>query len=324
MNITKEESAILIEKYGKREWEKIKKIDFPPTRSRQITEKSLKNEFNSLKKKDLSWKANSNIIAHFNNDSIIRSNKVGLSSPYDYWQLLKQDYELFCKFLENRYMRSDWYNEKPENWEWLENGLVPDFIYGIGLTTSGKAPKVSIFKPAAAKLLIKNYLQEYNTIFDPFMGFAGRLVGTLACGKSYIGQDLSDVVVEENKKCGEWLKNTFNNIANFDISNVDAFSSNGKYECMLTCPPYAGKDGKQKEEWINSNNEKITCEKTCDEIITYCLDNYKCKKYVFVVDSSIEKYKDNIVGYFENTNYINARNGKLTKQSKNREAIVVI
>ena len=56
------------------------------------------------------------------------------------------------------------------------------------------------------------------------------------------------------------------------------------------------------------------------------LENYKCKRYILVLDDSISntKYKDFIVEKFENVNYINSRDGKLQDASKNYEAIVII
>ena len=68
----------------------------------------------------------------------------------------------------------------------------------------------------------------------------------------------------------------------------------GEYESLFTCPPYGG-----KEHW-NKDNDEI--EKTCDEWIELCLNKYKCKKYLFVVDET-EKYKNYIVETIENKSH---------------------
>ena len=75
-----------------------------------------------------------------------------------------------------------------------------------------------------------------------------------------------------------------------------------------------------------ANGDKITCDYTCEEIVDIFLENYKCKRYILVLDDSISdtKYKDFIVEKFENVNYINSRDGKLQDASKNYEAIVII
>lgn len=323
MNISKEESQKLLDKYADREWEYIQTIDFPKTREHEIKEKSLFNEWNSLCKNDLNWKTRSSLVTYFN-PSIVYSNKGNKLSPVEYWETLKSDKELFRKFLDNRYRCSDWYKEKPENWKWLEEGRCPEFIYGIGLSTSGRAPKVSYFKPAQMKFLITNYANEFDTIFDPFAGFAGRMLGTLACDKNYIGYDLSKMTIDENKACYKWLVDNNLTDKSCELKVKDSLKESGKFDCIITCPPYSDAKGKQKEEWRDSKLNKISCAYTCDEIIDICLERYDCKKYIFVVDNSIEKYKDNIVDSFENVNYFGARNGKHTSASYNNEVIVEI
>lgn len=321
MNIQGTDLERIVNKNIDREWEYIKTIDFPKLLEHEIPEKSMINEWKNLCKKELSWKTRSSIVIKFN-PSLIFANKYGKYSPYEYWQKLKVDKNLFKKFYENRLKCSDWYNEKPENWEWLLDGKVPEFIYGIGLSTSGKAPRVSYFKPAQMQYLIKKYANEFDAIFDPFAGYAGRLIGTLACNKNYIGYDLSDMVIEEDKKCSEWLSQFTSNT--YDLQVKDSLKSNGSFDCLITCPPYSNIKGKQIEEWRKSDMSKISCTLTCDEIIDKCLALYNCKKYIFVVDGSVSKYKNKVIDIFTNTNYINAREGKLTEQSKNHECVVLL
>lgn len=320
MNINGKELEELVDKYLDREFEFIQSIDFPPLREHPILLKSCENEWKNLCIKELSWKTRSSIVPYFN-QSLIYANKGNHLSPYEYWQELKRDKELFRKFLTNRYKNSDWYNEK-DNKHFLYEGYCPDFIYGIGLSTSGKAPRVSYFKPSQMALLVNKYAQEYDTIFDPFAGYAGRLVGTLACGKKYIGQDISDIVIEENTECAKWLSTIV--VIDYELRVQDFSIDSGEYECLITCPPYSNEKGKQIEEWRMKDGKKISCQYTCDEIIDMCLERYKCKKYIFVVDGSIKKYKDYVVDKFTNINYLGARNGKHTDASLNDEYIVVI
>lgn len=156
-----------------------------------------------------------------------------------------------------------------------------------GLNVTKIAPKVSVFKPKTAKHIIKTYLSEYGTVFDPFSGFSGRMLGTCACDKKYIGQDINEEHVKESNEIINFLK------LNATVINKDIFKSEGNYECLFTCPPYG-----LKEIW----NEKET-EKTCDEWIDECVARFKCKRYVFVVDET-EKYKDKIVEILENRSHL--------------------
>lgn len=148
-----------------------------------------------------------------------------------------------------------------------------------GFNISKICPKVSIFNPVLARYLTAKYLSDFSTVFDPFSGFSGRLLGVSSLGKSYIGQDLNAKAVEESN---DIIK--FYDIQNCSVICKDIFDSNGEYECLLTCSPYFKKEVYSVE----------TVFKTCDEWIDECLQRFDCKRYVFVVDKT-EKYKDYIV-----------------------------
>lgn len=161
------------------------------------------------------------------------------------------------------------------------NGFINEEILRRGICVYYKA-KVSIFKPSFAIKIIKKYLNSVTEIFDPFSGFSGRLLGAFDCGKKYIGQDINKNHVEESNEIIKYY-----NIINATVQIQDILQDNNKeYDCLFTCPPYGG-----KEHW-NINNDEI--EKSCDEWIDICLEKYKCKKYLFVVDET-EKYKDKII-----------------------------
>lgn len=297
MNISREEAEPIIEKYIDREFEKIQKIDFPPMRSQVITEKSLVNEYINLRK-GMDFKltniCDSKYIAYFHK-SIITASREGCDSPYEYWNKLKKDKVLFRKFYSNRLRCSDWFKEH-DNMKYLYEGYVPDFIYGIGLTTSMTAPKVSTFSPKLAKMLIMKYLGSYSTIFDPFSGFSGRMLGALACGKKYIGQDLNEDHIEESKQMLKFIKdhNQTEDIQ-CELRTQDIFEdSKCEYECLFTCSPYGN-----KEKWNGDNDKNLSC----DDWIDVCLEKYDCEAYLFVTDGDITKYKKYEVGELVNTSH---------------------
>lgn len=295
MNCSKEESWKIVEKYWEREWDKIKQIPFPKTREFEITNKECIREIASLRDSNKSNKTQSKTIVKFHT-SIIYANRHGNLSPYSYWQLLKQDKEEFKKFYDNRLRCSDWFNEKNgANFHYLEEGYVPEFIYGIGMSTSRKAPKVSYFKPALAKNIITKYLKEFDTIFDPCSGYSGRLIGSLCAGKNYIGFDINDITINESKQIYNFIKPI--TLKNVELSCKDSLKESGEFECMLTCTPYGN-----IEEWQSSNG-LITSNLSCDDWIDILISNYKCKKYIFVVDDTIHKYKHKIIEELENTSH---------------------
>lgn len=156
-----------------------------------------------------------------------------------------------------------------------------------GFSVAQIAPRVSVFKPKLAERLIKTYLDSFSEIFDPFSGFSGRLLGTVNCNKRYIGQDINEDHVKESNEII-----SYKNLQNCSVIQQDLLTDSQKeFECLFTCPPYGG-----KEHW-NENNDEV--EYSCDEWIDLCLKNYKCKKYLFVVDETT-KYKNNVVETLKN------------------------
>lgn len=336
-NCSKEYVQLLVEKYWEREWEKIRNIPLPDSREKEAPESRLINEFKNLQQQaaDMDKKSNkgrSEIIHRFH-PSIDTANKGGYDSPIEYRKKLQNDPELFKKFLANRYRCSDRYNEKdktdPEhkrtNRHYLEEGFLPSFIASIGLQTSMKAPRVSIFQPQFMVNLILQYANEYTEIFDCFAGFSGRMLGTLAFkNKKYIGRDLNDITISEAQNVLEWLNKNFpDTVGRADLAVADAFKNTGKYQCLITCGPYDNGKGKTVEEWMSSNG-KISCELNSEEVLIKCLENYECEKYIFVTSRFSQLFDPYVKEIFENQSYIQARKEKGSKPGINTEKIIVI
>jgi hypothetical protein len=236
----------------------------------------LKKSYNQLQVYDkfyLKSQIGFNIIRHFHKSIYFAKIKNKLS-PYDAWF----NDEMLLKVIKNRVI--------------YKNNIDPSRVLE-GFNITKIAPKVSVFKPTVAKSLILKYLNQYNEIFDPFSGFSGRMLATASLLKKYIGQDLNENHIKESKEIVDFLK-----LDNIDLSIKDSIISTGEYECLFTCPPYS-----DKENW-KSNNTPI---KICDEWIDVCLNNFKCKSYLFVVDNT-EKYKEFIVEILENKSHFGKNN----------------
>lgn len=205
------------------------------------------------------------VIKYFHK-SLYHASKKGKLSPFEAWN----DKSLILETALNRL----YYIGK----------CTPESVL-YGLSVAGIAPKVSVFKPNLAEDLIRKYLNEFNEIFDPFSGFSGRLIGSVNLGKHYYGQDINEDHIRESNEIIH-----FKNYQNCSVVQQDILSdSEQTHECLLTCPPYGG-----KEHWNDNETEK-----TCDEWIDICLEKYHCKKYLFVVDET-EKYKDFVVETIRN------------------------
>ena len=202
------------------------------------------------------------IIKHFHK-SIYEASRNGTPSPLKAWQ----DKDLVLKSALNRL-------------KYVGSCKPGDILAGFNVAKI--APKVSTFKPSLAERLISDYL-PFETIFDPFSGFSGRLLGATNLHKKYIGQDIHPLHIKESEEIINYKK--LSDLAKVRVQDI-LEDNGGTYDCLFTCPPYGG-----KEHW-NENKDEI--EKSCDEWIDICLQKYKCKRYLFVVDKT-EKYKDKIV-----------------------------
>ena len=302
-NCSKEFCDIIVEKFWEREYERIQYIDFPPLSFIQPTLKKCENEFKNLQKNpgELKTKYSSNLVTYFH-QSIILANIKGNISPYEGWKLIQNDPEVFKSFYRNRLRYSDWFKGQGRLIYFLR-GVFMENSYGTGLSSSRMFPHVTYFKPKLAKYIIEKYLNKFNTIFDPFSGYSGRMIGCLASNKNYVGQDLCEYSVDESNEIYEFLSKYTSNSA--VISKKDSTKETGKYECLFTCSPY-----EDLEEWPGVN----TLNYSCDKWIDICLKNYDCERYVFVTDDKLNKYKKYIKEEIVNTSHF----------KKNSEYIIVI
>lgn len=297
-NCTKEFCEKLVELYGAQEWARIQFIDFPDAREHPITDQQAERDIRRLCQTTLNWKTQSLAIRKFHK-SMIYANVDGCKSPYEGWQEIKKDRDKFLDFYRNRLRCSDWYKEH-DNWHYLLIGYVPYFIYGCGLSTSRKFPSVTYFKPHLAKYLIEKYFLPSGTghIIDPFSGYSGRMLGAITTGMSYTGIDLCKSSIEESKELLNFATPIIKEETGKDVRciliNADMTEYVGEYDYLLACPPYGN-----IEQWPGV--ESIG--RSCDEWIDICVNRFKCKKYVFVVDNKIEKYKPNIAEELVNTSH---------------------
>lgn len=189
-----------------------------------------------------------------------------------------------CKVGDHLSVKDAWYDDAKlkkiiANRLIYKNTVDPSKILA-GFNISKIAPKVSVFNPVLAKHLVTEYLSEYSLVFDPFSGFSGRLLGTIAAGKMYIGNDIREETVQESNQIIDFLGvHTRASITVKDIK--DNF---GTYPCMLTCPPYDSKEIYVEDQIVHS----------CDDWIDICLNHFDCDRYVFVVDKT-DRYQDYIV-----------------------------
>ena len=239
-----------------------------------VCDKTIHDSYRSLVRADITKFSNNarygmKVVDKFHR-SVWKANRKGYRSPYEAWQ----DDQLLTKCIKNRIV-------------YKGTKLDPSRVLR-GLSVARVAPKVSVFNPNLAKYLVEKYLSEFDTVFDPCSGYSGRLLGTCAAGKHYIGQDINVTTVKESQQIIDYLD------LNATVSCIDSLATTGRYDCLFTCSPYS-----DKERW-GTDIPNMTCDEWIDSIIS----KYACKRYLFVVDQT-EKYKDYVVETITNKSHLN-------------------
>jgi len=99
---------------------------------------------------------------------------------------LFNDDETLKSVIKNR-LGIDWYQQKGKD----DVEAFPISFRQIvqGFRSSRKVPMISMFKPTVAKTLYERYSNIGDTVYDFSMGFGGRLLGAMSCGRKYVGVD---------------------------------------------------------------------------------------------------------------------------------------
>lgn len=215
------------------------------------------------------------IMLHFHK-SIWDSSVDGFISPHQAWD----NKEILLESIRNHTIYQSYINK---------NKILQ------GFNVSSVAPRVSVFPAGLANLIIQRHLSEFDTIFDPFSGFSGRLLGAVSLGKKYIGTDPSIIRVNESNQMIQFLRN---NLITIDAEVYPITTTLGNtFPCLFTQVPNGS-----SEHWPGCNQLPAL---TCDQWIDQCLKNFNCKRYVFVV-AGTEKYQDKIVDVIINKSYLGA------------------
>jgi transposase-like protein len=221
-----------------------------------------------------------NIINNFHH-SIYKSRVEGHISPYEAYH----DDSLLKKCIENRFIYIDKVNPRK-------------ILQGFNINKI--APKVSVFSAALAKLLISEHLDEFDTIFDPFTSFSGRLLGTTSLGKKYIGQEINPIIAKESNDIIKYFN------LNATVICKDIMNSTGVYDCLFTRPPYG-----ERESTYVSDGKYIKTDITSEKWVDICLDRFKCKKYLFIIDDKDKKYDSYMVDTIRNKSHFGSNYEKV-------------
>ena len=203
------------------------------------------------------------LVHHFH-PSIYRSHVVGKPSPYE---AVQNDVQL---------------RELVENHTLFRNNNDPNKLLQ-GFDCCEEVPKIHVFSPNHARILIQRYLSEFSTIHDPLCEFSSTLLGTVSLGKRFIGLHYSDVLINESNRLIRWLQSYYPE-TNAILQQAIRTQALEDVSCMLTRFP-----GSQQCIF-----EQSPMKNTPDEFIRQFMKASSCKRYVFVVPST-EEFRDCVV-----------------------------
>lgn len=230
---------------------------------------NLKEEFSKLQEKDLKdIEVGNNIIRHFHKSlfTYCISNKL---SPLDNWK----DQEKIKERIRDEYIEN--------------NSTTSEQI----LFSFEEAPVIRTLLPFFCKNEVNVYLNDCNTIIDPYLDFSSKLLGTCSLGKTYTGYSNNAELLKESKNLINFLEL---NAKVFDRKEISVSNFDGMFTYI-----------EDSNLWKDINKEY----RDTDILIEECLNTFKCKRYLFIVNNT-EKYKEFVTGAIENTSQFNDNNKK--------------
>ena len=99
----------------------------------------------------------------------------------------------------------------------------------------------SVFKPWVASGVYDKFLPNGGTVYDPCIGWGGRLIGTMNRDIRYIGSDLNSNSVKNTSSIDDFLSSylsTDNMFFQIDASKVTRDMLPEKIDMIFTSPPY--------------------------------------------------------------------------------------
>lgn len=141
---------------------------------------------------------------------------------------LFNDDDVLRKLIINR-LGLGWYDSEPHS---CFNLSFRMFIQG--LRSMRYVNLTSIFKPSVAKYLVMKYSNENDTIYDYSAGFGGRLLGTIAANRNYIGVD--PLTISDLTNMANYLK--LNNYRLITSGSENFRDKKNSIDMSFSSPPY--------------------------------------------------------------------------------------
>ena len=165
-----------------------------------------------------------------------------------------------------------------------------------GYSYNDKYELVELVPPGIIKILITKYLSEYNDIFDPSIRFGETLLASISLNKNFIGNIRSFDQYNETINMIKFLKN--HKLISDGQIQID--NNESDHECLISNLLY--------HEDIDYNLDFVKSPLTLSDngYIKYCINNYNCKRYLFITsEKTASKYDKYIVDKIEDNTKMN-------------------
>ena len=171
------------------------------------------------------------------------------------------------------------YNNLVSTWnndDLLRSMITNGYLYHSYLNKNKILQGFNIYEPCKrtqfisagkSKMIINRYLSEYNEVFNPCYNYDGIMLACIVMNKRYIGICNDETHLIESSNLLEFLRD---NEIDYDVSlSKSNICNQTTYQCLFT--------------------EVFT-----DNQIDECLTKYHCKRYVFLIDNTLN-YVDNVI-----------------------------
>lgn len=171
---------------------------------------------------------------------------------------------------------------------------------GNGNTLTG----TSIFDPVLCEILINWFCPLGGKIIDPFAGGSVRGLVSVLMGNEYTGIDLSEKQIKANIKNFKQIADRQDffgndvktpNWINDDSANIDIIVS-GKYDFLLTCPPYADLEVYSDDPRDISNMPYSQFKEVYTDILCKAAEKLNKNAFAAIVVGEVRDKK----GYYQN------------------------
>lgn len=210
--------------------------------------------------------------------------------------------------------RDGWWQDRKRSWLKLgiksENGRGDDLTFSKNLLNSDKYKNVnslsatSIFDPVLCELAYKWFTPNNALVLDPFAGGSVRGVVASKLGRKYIGCELREEQVNENRIQGEEICSGEDNVPvwiNTDSRLIDKVCGDVKADFIFTCPPYADLEVYSDDPRDISTLNYPEFREVYFDIINKSCSLLKDNRFACIVVSEVRDKKGNYYNFVSDT-----------------------